>query len=101
MHIAPIPHTEEKAAEHTVDITDALTVQLPIFSSTDSVCPATNRTFGKVRKQGADRQRALEHGHGTQGGDFFRWLDACPREVHVERPGLCHDTSRLEGFFHR
>jgi len=37
VHIAPIPHTEENAAEHTVDITNALAAQLAIFLSTDSV----------------------------------------------------------------
>ena len=36
-HSSNSAHTEEKAAEHTVDITDALTAQLPIFLSTDSV----------------------------------------------------------------
>jgi hypothetical protein len=36
-HISNRANTEENAAEHTVDITDALTAQLAIFLSTDSI----------------------------------------------------------------
>jgi hypothetical protein len=86
-HISTPAH-EENAAEHTVDLTNALAAQ-----------PATAKPAADVGSQLS--WAALEYGHRTQGGDFFGWLDAGPCEVNVERPALCPDTSRLEGCFHR
>lgn len=65
-------------------------------TSSDSYSMASMRIVAAevARKQLRDR-------HGSLSDHLFRWLYPRPCEVHVERPGLCHYTSRLEGRFHR
>ena len=82
--------------------TQEVIVQIP-YDLRRIVHPANseNKELTGRQAEAMRPERALDHGHGSQGGDFFRRLDAGPCEVHVERPGLCHDTSRLEGCLHR
>src|SRR5215211_2997099 len=55
--------------------------------------------FGTLWLSNGGRER-LSDRHGCAGSHLFRRLDAGPGEVHVERPGLCHDLPRLESGLH-